>query len=214
MRTKSAVVYGICMLMLVAALVLGREVEQVSSVADIKLENLPQQLGPWQCVKAGYMEDKQTEEASFYEMRFRNEQGKEVDVLLSVTRTRLGALRDWTVARMGQGWMLGPETTWKKSDVPGLPFPLVAGKRWLEKGNVRQVCINWYVSRSSQSPTYVRAELLGWKDRLLGRTGPWGQMYVISVSDGSEEELWEAVEDLAIRMAPHFYEVLNSAGQG
>jgi len=211
MALKTGVVYGISVVMLSGSWLIGHEVQRTSSVADIDFATLPTELGPWRCTEASDPYNKQDGETAYYRMNWRKDAGQEVAVTLSVTRTRLGSLRDWSLARMGQGWALGEEITWQSPSAEGLPFPILAGARWIGTDRFRQVCINWYVSPKSQSPTFLKAEMLGWRDRLLGREDPWGQMYVASLSQGESQELWQATQDVALRLAPHFYKLLNSA---
>jgi hypothetical protein len=213
MSVKMTGVYALSVAMLAAAWLTGREVQQSASVADIKLDALPRSVGPWQCTQANFVAGYKQGETAHFIMEFRNDQGVIVEAIFSVTRTRLGSLRDWSLARMGQGWVLGEEVVWQSPPVDGLPFPITAGARWLAKDEMRRVCINWYVSPPNQSPSFIKAELLGWRDRLVGRDNPWGEMYVVSVSQGRSQDLWDAVTDLTVRLAPHFYELLSSTAR-
>jgi hypothetical protein len=198
--------------MLASAAALGLHGPQGSGAArQVALERLPAQLGDWRCARAGYEEAKTQEGASLYTMLYEGKSGMKVEVILGVVTSRLGALRDWSVASMGQGWELGPEAMWKVATEKSVPWPIEAGARWRTRGKERQVCINWYVRPGAQTPSFKRAELMGWADRLAGRDAPWGQMFVSAASSGDDQHAWEAASDVARRLAPRFYDLLLGA---
>jgi len=208
-------VYGLSIAMLFGAWLEGRRLSRPLPVDDIALDKLPRQLGPWRCKEAEYYTKYKTTEARFYTMTFVNEEGEEVDLIASVTRSRLGALRDWSLASQGQGWVISEEGTREFSVAGGLPFPIKASAQTLSRMGAKMLVLNWYVSPTGQSSKFARAELMGWRDRLLNRNVPWGQLYVVSSpkKDTTQED-WEKIQDLFVRMAPHFYAVLRSAARG
>ncbi len=210
MPGRAMSVYGVCLLMLTLAGVLGRQPEVALAPALDWAAQLPRQLGPWRCASAEYVAGKSGEGASFYSMEFGKGQKQKVEVILGVVTSRLGALRDWSVASIGQGWELGSETVWAAPPIQGLPLKMVAGVRQVTNGKARRICINWYVSRTGQSPSFVKAELKGWLDRLLGRRAPWGQMFVTCDVTSDDGQAWQAASEVAARLSPHFYAALGS----
>jgi len=195
--------------MLAVAGALGRQPEVAMAPAPDWAAGLPSQLGPWRCHKSGYVAEKAMDGASFYSMEFGNGQQQKVEVILGVVTSRLGALRDWSVASMGEGWELGPQTVWAAPPIEGLPARMTAGVREATNGKDRRTCINWYVCRTGQAATFTKAEVKGWLDRLVGREAPWGQMYV-ACQAADDGQAWQAASEVAARLSPHFYAVLGS----
>jgi len=201
------VVYGLCLL-LAGALAMGSRGQKVQSVHDVDLAPLPRDFGPCVCLAARYMKGKQTEESSHYVMVFSNTRGQEAEVLVSSTRTRLGALRDWALARTGQGWEVGEQRVVQVERVEGVPFPLTAGVRTLSRGKEQRVSMVWFVSRDEQSPSFVQAQLAGWRDRLVGREDTWGELYIETRGQGTVEEQEAIARDLLGHLAGAFYHEL------
>lgn len=196
---------------LAAALVAGRSSEQVVDLSAFPLERVPKQLGPWECVSEERLVGKETEESRCLKREYRNNEGAGVMAYLQLTSSRLGALRNWPIGRMGVGWNVEEAGIWRSGSLAGLPFEMTASEQWLRRRGLKRFSLIWFVSEDDQAATYKRAQMLGWRDRLLGNC-MWGEVYLETTDGKSEEQLIRATRDLAVRLAPHFYELIRGRG--
>jgi hypothetical protein len=208
--TKPAVVYMSVLAILALACGLGRMQTRVVPIADFSFDALPTHLGPWQCVNRERppRADKNTDEAVMETFTYQDASGVRASVILQVTSSRLGVLRDWSTAQVGQGWTAeDPQIV--SARVPGSSQPVTFTGRWMAKSNLRTATMTWYASPRDQAESLARAEVLGWRDQMAGRA-LWGCMYVQASSDGAGDALWDAAADLAARIAPQFRSILQT----
>ncbi|MGD9498564.1 MAG: exosortase-associated EpsI family protein [Armatimonadota bacterium] len=196
---------------LALALAAGRAGQTVVDVSGLPLHQLPRQLGPWTCTDDTMLE-KSNEEVVWASRTYEREDGSQVYVVLQVTSSRLGGLRNWSVAQMGNGWNVEEPSVLGPVQVEGLPFELRLSRQWMHRPGARQFAVTWFASPRTQAVSYDRAQLLGWRDKLLGGC-LWGEMYVRSLSAKDGETAQEAVEEFAVLMAPQFHALLSNADQ-
>ena len=189
------------------ALVAGHAGRTVVDLSDLPLTDVPEKLGPWTCTAEEMPEGKNTSETSYLIRTYEREDGTAVQASLEVTASRLGALRNWSIAMMGNGWNVDEPTQMGPIDVDGLPFEMIAKLQWLHRPGRKMLTATWFVSPRGQAIEYERAQMLGWRDRLLGDC-IWGEMYLKTLEGESEQQLEQATEDLARRLAPHFHSIL------
>lgn len=189
------------------ALVAGQAGRTVVHVADLPLDTIPTELGPWVCISEDTPEEKNTDETSYLTRTYQHEDGTVIQASLQVTASRLGALRNWSIAMMGNGWNVEEPIQMGPRPVEGLPFEMIAKLQWLHRPGARMLTSTWFVSPGAQAVDYERAQALGWRDRLLGEC-IWGEMYLKTLEGESQTRLREATEDLTVRLAPHFYAAL------
>ncbi len=192
---------------LVLALAVGRAGQTVVDVTGLPLAEMPVELGPWACTDESMPEDKNTTEVAYLNRTYEHEDGTMVSASFQVTSSRRGALRNWSVAQMGNGWNVEKPTIGGPWQVAGLPFDLKLSLQWLHRPGARRLTATWFASPRTQALTYDRAQLLGWRDKLLGHC-VWGEMYVTSIQGRDEATVRQAIEDLSVRLAPHFHAVL------
>ncbi len=195
---------------LALALIAGQAGRTVVDVSDLPLTSVPEALGPWTCIEQEMPEEKNTGEAAYLKRTYRHEDGTEILTSLQVTSSRLGALRNWSVAMMGNGWNVDEPTRMRPREVEGLPFEMTAKLQWLHRPGRRMFTATWFVSPRGQALEYEKAQMLGWRDKLLGKC-IWGEMYLRSTSADSADSAEKATEDLVVRLAPHFYNLLTRA---
>lgn len=191
----------IVLALLLAALGLGYYERREIPADDIPLGDLPSQIDSWETVSE---EISLTPDGSckLLERTYRNADGLEAHVRVQATYTRLGSLRDWSLAAMAEGWHAAAETIWHSDD--GMMEARI--ERLVNEPN-SQIALTWYTSARSQAASLRRAEMLGARDRLLGNTKPWASLYV--VAPGSHEEMGrEAVEDLASALGPSLRQIM------
>lgn len=190
---------GVVLIALLCALGIGWHEHREISPADIPLANLAREASTWQTT---------TEQVSLsddnayklLERTYENDQDQKLHVTIQSTYTRLGALRDWSLASMASGWTTEQQCIWKSNEGAN-GFPMEARIQTLVNGPRHRVALIWYTSAQSQAPTLQRAELKAWRDRLLGGKKPWASMYVVAETDpGPRAE--EAVQQLARQLAP------------
>ncbi len=211
-RRDAAVYIGI-LLILVLALGLGRAGARVVRLGDVTFDALPTQIGQWKCTKHERPEqsDKNTDEAILEQFTYEHPDGRKVFVTVQLTSSRLGVLRDWPTAQVGQGWTAGDRVA-VREQVPGLPFKFRAAGLWLMKGQYTDASIQWYCSPHRETAGLISAELLGWCDRLSGQA-LWSGVYVQSVGAGVQPQaLWSASSEVARGIALPVYETIRKAG--
>ena len=187
------------LIVLLVALGLGWYESREISPEDIPLANLPKQAGPWQTVS----EEIRMSKANDYKLLTRTYQdgsGHNVHVRIQATYTRLGALRDWSLASMASGWSVEDQSIWK-SGGGGTGLPTEARIQKLANSERYRIALSWYTSAGYQAATLQSAELKGWRDRLFGGKEPWASMYLLAEMD-SEPGAREAVKQLAQQLAP------------
>ncbi|MBD3293718.1 MAG: hypothetical protein GF393_12395 [Armatimonadia bacterium] len=212
MRKLSAPHYA-ALAILGLALLAGRVGQRVIDLSDFPLEDVPTQLGPWETVHDERMTSKETLESRCIRRIYSRDDGVQIMVILQLTASRMGALRNWPVGRMGTGTNVDEAGTWEGGRPEGLPFDLVASEQWLRGNQVLQFSSIWFVSPREGTPSFRSAQIKGWRDRLLGRC-MWGEMYFESVAGTSREQVIAATRDLASRIAPHLHEMTVQAARG
>ena len=208
--TKPAVVYMSVLAILALACGLGRLQMRVVRIADFSFDALPAHLGPWQRVKRERppRADKNTDEAVMETFVYQNASGARASVILQVTSSRLGVLRDWSTAQVGSGWTAAEPWT-VQAQAAGFHEPITATGRWMTKENLRTATMTWYVSPRDQAESLARAEVLGWRDQIAGRA-LWGGLYLQASGAGDPDALWTAATDLTARIAPEFRRILQT----
>ncbi|MGI5817392.1 MAG: exosortase-associated EpsI family protein [Armatimonadota bacterium] len=197
---------------LVAALLLGAAVvgnleHRTIPADDIALSALPTQIGQWKMVD----EDVRNEPDGSYQTLSRTYQasgGAKMHLTVQATRTRLGSLRDWSLAAMAQGWTPAEETVWRSPD--GVMEARI--QRLVSKSDAR-IALTWYTSASSQGPSLKSAEMLGARDRLLGDRRPWASLYVIA-DEGHQEADRTAIVELAAALGPPLRQIMTQSDLG
>jgi len=186
---------------LLVALGLGWYESREISAASIPLETLAKQVGPWKTVSE---ETSMTtdSECKLLARVYRNDEGEKVHLRVQATYTRLGSLRDWSLASMAEGWSVQEQAVWQSSD-----GAVEARIQRLVKGPERRTALTWYTSAKSQSPSLKRAQLKGWRDRLVGGKKPWASMYLVAAVS-PEAAVEEAVQQLAQRLGPDLRQLM------
>jgi len=192
---------------LLATMSIGWRERREVSAADIPLAQLSQDLRGWQTMQ----EEVSLSEGGAYrllERTYENDDGYRLHMRVQATHTRLGSLRDWSLASMAEGWSVEDESIWssaRESVVEARIQTLVNGPR-------SRVALTWYTSAESQAPTLQRAELKAWRDRLLGGKKPWASLYIVAeaTSDTAAEE---SVTELAQQLGPELQQLMSELGQ-
>jgi hypothetical protein len=193
---------------LLAALGIGWHESREISPADIPLADLPKQIGCWQVVS----EDTSLSSGSAYkllERTYRDGDRGELYVRIQATYTRLGSLRDWSLASMASGWSVEKEWTWT-SRASGDGVPPQARMQKLVKGQQQRVALTWYASARSQAHSLQSAQVQAWRDRVLGAKKPWASMYIIA-EIGSTIDAQDTVLELAEHLAPRLQQLMQEA---
>lgn len=190
---------------LLVALGIGWHESRELSPADIPLADLAKQIGLWQMVseEIGVSGD---DAYKLLERTYQDDEGQELHVTIQATYTRLGSLRDWSLASMASGWSVTREWTWTSRDSE-TSSPIEARLQELVRGTERRVVLTWYTSAQAQARTLQSAQLKGWRDRLVGGKKPWASMYLLTeASSAAAGE--EAVKQLAQRLAPELRQLM------
>lgn len=191
--------------LLAGAAVLGFVERRAIPADDIPLDALPKQIGAWTAV------DREVEtqpDGSYLLLRrtYEDGEGRRAFVTVQATYTRLGSLRDWSLAATAAGWTTGEETIWHSAD--GLMNARV--EQMVHKTDTR-VALTWYTSAHSQAPSLKNAEILGARDRLAGGKKPWASLYVVA-GTGSSDEDRAIVREIGLGLAPGLRQIMSQAG--
>jgi len=196
-------VQAVVLAALLATMSIGWHERREVSAADIPLAQLPQQLGSWQTVQ----EEVSMSKGGTYgllERVYENDDGYRLHVRVQATHTRLGSLRDWSLASMAEGWSIEQESTWHSNHGLGMQARI----QRLVKGARSRIALTWYTSAQSQAPTLQLAELKAWRDRLLGGKKPWASLYIIAETT-SETAAENYVIQLAQLLAPELRQLMS-----
>jgi len=194
-------------------LALGSLSRHVVDLSAFPLESIPTELGPWDCAVEERMTPKETTESRCIRRIYVRDDDVRVMVILQLTGSRLGALRNWPVGRMGTGTNVDEAGTWNGGRPETLPMDLVVSEQWLRTRGAQQFSLIWFVSPREGTPSFRTAQLHGWRDKLLGDC-MWGELYLETLSGETREQVIAASRDLAVRLAPHLHEMTVQAAKG
>ncbi len=194
---------AIVLVALLATMSIGWHERREVSAADIPLAQLPQELGGWQTVQ----EEVSLSEGGAYrllERTYENDDGYRLHVTVQATHTRLGSLRDWSLASMAEGWSVEDESIWSNARESAVEARI----QKLVKGPRSRIALTWYTSAESEAATLQSAALKAWRDRLLGGKQPWASLYIIAetTSDTATEE---SVTELAQQLGPELQQLMS-----
>ena len=133
---------------------------------------------------------------------YQDARGRKANVTIQATYTRLGALRDWSLARTTGGWNITDAPQQVLPGRSGAP-PIKVRLQYLTKGKAGEVAVTCYLSRGQQAASLAKAEFAGWRDRLLGHRMPWFSLFVTvpAVGEQGQAEAQKAALELAQHIA-------------
>jgi len=197
---------GIVLVVLVGTLLIGWYENREISPVTIPLEDLPRRIGAWETVWEETTLPK-GEAYKFLRRVYENNEGQRIHVRVHATYTRLGGLRDWSLASMADGWSVEEASIWDiKNDAVG--FTGEASIQRLAKGAHRRAALNWYTSARLQAPTLQLAAFKAWPDWLLTGRKPWANMYLLA-DTGPEWGAESATKELAQQLAPEVRDLMS-----
>lgn len=172
-----------------AAALWARHETRPIPAAQIPLQAIPGKLQTWQAMQTPATEqtrDTYGVEVLTLDRVYRAPDGVQALVTFQATYSRLGALRDWSLARTTAGWSVTSEADQPLMDAPGAsgrdsprpPAPWTLRVQRLTQNQVVEVAVSWYTSGRTEATALGRAELAAWKDRLKGRRMPWLSLYL------------------------------------
>ncbi|GEM_PF-5520445 len=196
-RISQLAVLALLIAAAIMALVEPREV----SPASIPLASLPDRIGAFSAV------DEELEMASdgaylMLERTYRDPAGQEALLRVQATYTRLGSLRDWSLAATAEGWTPKREYVWQAAD--GADDVRV---QHLQKRTAERVAATWYTSARSETGSIKKAQVLAWRERLSGDRRPWASMYLL-VPVGEDGDAEAASREIASAIVPRLREMM------
>ncbi len=191
--------------MLLGAFVVAQVEGRPVAAGSLRLQSVPQDQGPWSCKSEEVTDSGETLQVT---RTYKHPKGYEALAILKGTYTRLGALRDYAVGRVGQGWVATSTEEWQTRLPDG--SLMTARVQDLVNGRDHEVSVMWFVSPSKQCSTLTEAEFAGWKQRLWGCREPWVELHLSVHSSDETEAPIEPAKDLAVRLAGAMKEVLAS----
>jgi len=169
---------------------------------SIQLETVPKTIGPWSCVKDEASKGYGIEVKTLIR-NYETADGLQAMVTLQGTYTRLGGLRDWSLARTTGGWTIPTEAN-KELEFQGAGGSGTVRLQKLTKDQMVLYTVSWYTSPTREAASLAKAEVVAWGDRLVGRKTPWLGLYVavIAADEASAAKAEEAAIELAAHIAP------------
>ena len=197
--------------MLAGALVWSKYEMRSVPAASILLADIPKSIGQWQCVKDEVSQSYGTEVSTLIR-DYKATDGTEAQVTLQGTYTRLGGLRDWSLARTTTGWTISDETT-KAVAMGGDQDQAVLRLQRITKDDRVLCAVSWYTSPTHQAANLTGAETRAWRDRLVGHKSPWLSLYVVVDATGKQDAAKheKAAVALAKGIAPRLREIAAKA---
>ena len=199
---------AIVLVALLTTLGIGWHESREISAADIPLANLPKQIGAWETVSERISRS-DNNEYKLLKRTYTNDEGQKLHVTIQATYTRLGSLRDWSLASMAEGWSVEEQSIWT-ANRGAHGFLIEARIQRLVKDLHHRVALTWYTSAQSQAPSLQLAELKAWRDRLLGGKKPWASLYLLAETD-SPPGAQEATKQLAQQLALGLRQLISAA---
>lgn len=199
-------------LLLITVLASGRAARNVY-VGDFPLKDIPTRLGPWTWDQSidetpgGNPLSAEGDTLMQYRTYVQGPQ-RQVKVILKVTSSRMGSMRDFATAYLASGWTPEHKSVWETS-LDGVPFPAQLTKQVIKYGPARRYTLNWFVSPGQQALDLKQAVVAGWLARLQGDP-VWGQVFLYAHAEQEDPAAEEAVTDLARRLLPVFYATVET----
>ncbi len=184
------------------------------SAADMPLERIALAATGWERVEnvVDRDPDKGWPEAKQVRQAYEDAEGRIVRVTLKGTYTRLGALRDYSLGSIADGWVVEDSAEVSLEGVQWGSGPVHARCQRLSKGDAAEVALSWYCSVDEVVTDLREAALAGWRGRLLGKAKPWAQVYVVVDVEGEAVAEAEAiVKAVGASIAPQLRDVLVDA---
>lgn len=197
--------------MLAATLVWSKCETRTLPADRIPLQRVPMALGQWTCIEESANPNYGAEVATL-ERTYRDAAGNKASVILQGTYTRLGALRDWSLARTTGGWTVASQSQVSLT-LPSAGQSVVMTVQDMRSDTSNEVAVTWYASSQRQAATLARAEMAAWADRLAGRRLPWLSQYITVTVPRTQDRVaaQERALDLAQRMAAALRAVASSS---
>jgi len=186
--------------MLVAATVWVQFEGHSMSAEGIALDRTPRQAGKWRCIKQDVSQAYGFETKTMIRL-YEDPEKRTAKVTFQATYTRLGSLRDWSLALTTQGWTV-TQQVFRPIQASGGGHFGRARVEELTHGETRQVAASWYTSPTREAATLAQAETRAAVDRLMGRRSPWMGIFVTMDSREGKDETEDEVVKLTAILAP------------
>lgn len=203
---------GSLMLLVITVLASARAGRDVS-VRDFPLADVPARLGTWTWDKAKDETSNQSPLSSTGDtlMQYRtytNSSGREIKVILKLTSSRIGSMRDFATAYLASGWTPEHKSIWAV-ELQDVPFTAQLTKQIIRHGPTRRYTLNWFVTPGRQATDFKQAVLAGWLARFV-ENPVWGQVFIYAHTESEDPTSEQAVGDLAKHLLPVFYTALET----
>ena len=206
MSLTPLVARSLALVMLGGALAWSRYEMRPIPAASIPLEGLSTQIATWSCTGAN-ARDTYGPEVKTLDITYQRSDGRKAAVIVEGTYTRLGALRDWALARSTGGWNIANETE-RNLPSPDGSAPVAVRLQELAKGDTREAAVSLYMSRDRYAASLGKAEVSAWRDRFVGRRTPWFGIFVTVPITGTQDR--EEAQNTAIELAQDLASRLKS----
>lgn len=207
MAAKTWTVRALALAVLAGAAWVAQNADRKVELQPAAFEAVPMSIDGWVCVAPDREESDTESGVSIKQLRaYRSPSEEQIQATLVATATRLGALRDYSVASEAQGWTRGNREILRGPAIASLGEPMEYRVERLHHGGSTRLAATWFVSSHRQAHDLVGAELGGWMDLVLERQPPvWVELYAtIDVGDddrSARASLVSFVEAIGLPMA-------------
>jgi hypothetical protein len=211
MAIRTWAIRGVAIALLALAALLGRGASHERDVTALDLRGDLARVGGWTCVEPGDTEDSGTviKQTGIFE----DEAGARVNAIFITTATRLGALRDYSVALEAQGWVLVETESIDGPPIDHLDGPMVYRLQTLREGAHWKLGVSWYVSSLHQAEALREAEFEGWWGLLTKSEAPvWSQVFATVDASDAPDEARESLKAFAEAIGPRLAEMVVQTG--
>jgi hypothetical protein len=197
---------GLAVVMLGGALIGSRHEMRLVPASTIPLEGMPSRFADWTRTTSAPVDTYGVEVKTIHST-YQGPGGRKANVILQATYTRLGALRDWSLARTTGGWNVidAPPQVLRGRNGGA---PLKVRLQSLSKADKWEVAVSCYLSHEQQASSLAKAEIAGWRDRLVGRRVPWFSLFVSVPGMGDQNQ--DDARKAALELAQHIAHELQS----
>jgi hypothetical protein len=160
-------------------------------------------VGEWATVSSEKLESGDEGAVVKQSRLYRGPSGEQVAAIFIATATRLGGLRDYSVAVEAQGWVRGNEDIVEGPPIPSLGEPMRYRLEHLHQGDKLRLALTWFVSSRRQARDLAGAEFGGWTDLITQSRPPvWVEVYATLDVAKDEAATRKTLTDFATSVGP------------
>jgi len=203
MTVKAWTIRVLALALVAGTVAVAHDAERKVDVRSVAFDAHLGSAAGWTCTKADKPELDAGGAVIKQSRLYRNAKSQQIAANLVATATRLGGLRDYSVALEAQGWVRGNHEVVSGPEIASLGRPMLFRLERLHQGGKRQLALAWFVSSRRQAHDLAGAEFGGWTDLILASRPPlWIELYATTDAAQDEASTRTALVDFAQALGP------------